>query len=252
MDSLPERVKLLLEGSIVPSPHSTDFSHTAASDFLYRQLRKSPNVAELYHENSKVNPYSTLLIPSDDGILSQVRKWFFETAYSVDEEALVNSKTALRLSHDDLPLGLENILATFSEPGSITDLLYAADVLVLNGMVLSRVIPQSAYLWVERTVTGVDLTKLSTLLRMTPQEIAEGVLIFVVACPWRYMLLYGPRGYRHTLLDIGRLLGYFENHGLSEDYDVCVRQNFHDTAIDDFILADGLERSVYSILHIRC
>ena len=73
-------------------------------------------------------------------------------------------------------------------------------------------------------------------------------MLIVVACPWRYMLLYGPRGYRHTLLDIGRLLGYLQNRYESYGHPVTAHQDFLDTKADEFAQADGVERSVYALL----
>jgi hypothetical protein len=76
------------------------------------------------------------------------------------------------------------------------------------------------------------------------------VVLFVLACPWRYMFLAGPRGYRHTLLDVGRVLHHLETLPALQACRVRVVQDFHDTAVDRFCHADGLERSVYAALQI--
>lgn len=73
-------------------------------------------------------------------------------------------------------------------------------------------------------------------------------MLFLIACPWRYMLLYGPRGYRHTLLDLGRLLGYFQYRCEFDGHLLTIHQDFLDTKADDFVQADGVERSVYALL----
>ena len=248
-DSLLKNLQMFLELPIIPSPHSIDLSHSVASDYLYRQARAKPHVAELYHENSKLNPHSTLQIPSDASTLEQVRRWFFETAYRVDEEILIADGSGLRIPYDQLPDWLQGPLNHFSKPSSLTNLLYAADLLVLNDGVLFRVVPELDYLWVERKVEN-EATLLPDLFwRSSPVRLEEySTMLIVIACPWRYMLIYGPRGYRHTLLDVGRLLGYLQHQYSSSGYPAAVHQDFLDTKADEFVQADGVERSVYALL----
>ena len=248
-DPLLKHIQLFLEAPVIPSPHSIDLSHSAASDYLYRQVRAKPHVAELYHENSKLTPHSTLQIPSDISMLEQVRRWFFETAYRVDEETLVANSSGLRIPYDQLPDWLQGPLHLFSKPGSLTDLLYAADLLVLHDGVLVRIVPELDYLWVEREVKN-EATLLPDLFwRSPPVRLEEySTMLIVIACPWRYMVIYGPRGYRHTLLDIGRLLGYLQHQYASSGYPATVHQDFLDTKADELVQADGVERSVYALL----
>ena len=122
-DPLLEHIQRFLESSVMPSPHSIDLSHSAVSDYLYRQVRAKPHVAELYHENSKLSPHSTLLIPPDTSTLEQVRRWFFETAYHVDEETLVANGSGLRAPYDQLPKWLQGPLNLFSKSGPLTNSL---------------------------------------------------------------------------------------------------------------------------------
>ena len=58
-----EYIQMFLESPMIPSPHSIELSHSATSDYLYRQVRSKPHLAELYHENSKLSPHSTLQVP---------------------------------------------------------------------------------------------------------------------------------------------------------------------------------------------
>jgi len=84
LDAVPDRIKFFLEESVIPSPHSIDLSETPASDYLYRQTRDTPHVAELYLENSKLNPHSTQGPIGSGEALEEIREWFFETAYDLD------------------------------------------------------------------------------------------------------------------------------------------------------------------------
>ncbi len=248
-DSFLKRIQMSLESPPIPSPHSIDLSHSAASDYLYRQVRPKPHVAELYHENSKLNPHSTLQIPLDTSILEQVRRWFFETAYRVEEEAIVDNAPGLRIPCDQLPSWLQDPLNLFAKPGYLANLLYAIDLLLLHNEMLFRIVPELDYLWIEREVKN-EATFLPDLFWKSPPISIEecSTMLIVVACPWRYMLIYGPRGYRHTLLDIGRLLGYFQYQYEFYRYSATVHQDFLDTKVDEFVQADGVERSVYALL----
>lgn len=253
LSSLPDQLLTMLEESIVPSPHSIDLSRTPLTDYLYRQVRKKPHVAELYHENSKINPHSTLQPIDNPVVLEQIRHWFFSTAYELKEEDYVLEESPeLRFALDELPESVADLLRPFTEAGAAANLLYSIDLLVLRGGLLARLFPESPYLWTEREVPDQERAFLGSKFGLAPDdwEGTEAVL-FVVACPWRYMLLHGPRGYRHTLLDVGRLLAYFEGHTAEHGLDLTVAQNFHDTAVDNSILADGLERSAYAVLTLR-
>ena len=248
-DTLLQHIQVFLESSIIPSPHSIDLSHSAASDYFYRQVKPKPHVAELYHENSKLSSHSTLQVPTDTLILEQVRRWFFETAYRVDEETLAVNGFGLRMPYDQLPMWLQGPLNLFSKSGSLANLLYATDLLVLHNRILVRVVPESDYLWIEGEAKSESTLLPDLFWRSSPVSAEEcSTMLIVVACPWRYMLIYGPRGYRHTLLDIGRLLGYFQHRCEFSGYLAAVHQDFLDTKADEFVQADGVERSVYAIL----
>lgn len=247
-DPLLESIQAFLEKSIIPSPHSIDLSHSAASDYLYRQIRSKPHVAELYHENSKLSPHSTLQVPTDASTLEQVRRWFFETAYRVDEE-LIADGSGLRIYYEQLPEWLQSPLKPFFQPTPLANMLYAADLFVLHDGLLTRAVPESEYLWIERKIKN-EVSLLPSLFWRLPQVSIEecSTMLILVACPWRYMLLYGPRGYRHTLLDIGRLLGYFQYRCEFDGHLITAHQDFLDTKVDAFVQADGVERSVYALL----
>ncbi|MDE3259264.1 MAG: hypothetical protein OYM47_15650 [Gemmatimonadota bacterium] len=249
--SISQRLGLLLDGSIVPSPHSIDLSHSALSDYMYRDMRKNPHLAELYHENSKINPHSTLQVPTDKILLEDVRRWFFTTAYSFDEESEVNGDAGFSISYKNLPLWLQSPLQPFTKPGSLTNLLFAVDLVLVHDRLLVRVVPQSENLWIERELVNRDVrSELCEIfwIKPPPKLDDDFTMLFVVACPWRYMLIYGPRGYRHTLLDIGRLLGHLEHRSNFDGHIMAVHQDFLDTKADEFVQADGVERSVYAIL----
>jgi hypothetical protein len=253
LDAVPDRIKFFLEESVIPSPHSIDLSETPASDYLYRQVRDTPHVAELYQENSKLNPHATQGPIGSDETLAEIREWFFDTAYDLDGDTFLKDEAPeLRLDEDALPDPMQALLAPFSEEGGVTNLLYSIDLLALYDGRLLRRVPQSPYLWTEREVTAEEMQELGAQLTDSPDQWAQtDAVLFFVTCPWRYMLLHGPRGYRHTLLDLGRLLAVLEGRSGKLGLPAGVQQNFYDSFVNDFVLADGVERSTHAIMMLN-
>jgi len=253
LDSVPDRIKLLLEESVIPSPHSIDLSKTPDSDYLYRKVRETPHVAELYQENSKLNPHSTQKPIGSSETLEEIREWFFDTAYDLDEEVFLKHDSArLRVDAEELPEPIWGMVAPFAEAGGVTNLLYSIDLLLLYEGHILRCIPQSSHLWTERIVPEEDLEAFGKEVSDTPEEWERtDAVLFLVACPWRYMLLHGPRGYRYTLLDLGRLLAVLEGRGGKLGLPVSTMQNFYDSFINEFVLADGVERATHALMTIN-
>jgi hypothetical protein len=250
LEHIPPRLRSLLEESILPSPHSVELEQTPGSDYFDRYAQKRPHIAELYHENSKLHPHTTMQPSGDATSLDELRSWFFNTAYDLDADTFLKHESPLlRIRVEDLPAPLSALLAPFSEEGPTTNLLYATDLLILHDGLLTRRVPESPFLWTEREVSAPELAHLGTQLMPDAEAWKQtDAVLFMIACPWRYMFLFGPRGYRHTLLDLGRLLAHVERSAPGYDITLNVLQNFHDAALDRFLLADGVERSVYAVV----
>jgi hypothetical protein len=250
LEGLPEDLRVLLDESIIPSPHSIPLKRAPATDFQRRHVRKKPHVAELYQENSKIHPYSPFRPQGNQARMEQIREWFFETSYNMKEEEYLDHESEnLRIRLDDVDPKVQQVLDPFTMPSSTTNLLYSTDLVVLQDQLLTRFVPESRHLWTERKVSVRERNSLRAKLGRTPEEWASTkAVFFLVACPWRRMILWGPRGYRHTLLDMGRLLAHFERSIPNAGLSMAVLQDFHDAAIDRFILADGVERSTHAIL----
>ena len=61
------------------------------------------------------------------------------------------------------------------------------------------------------------------------------------------MLLQGPRGYRRTLVDLGRLVERCEQYGAEHGLRVTTTLDFQDYEVDRILTFDGVERSVHAI-----
>jgi hypothetical protein len=244
----------LLEEGLIPSASSVELEKKPISDFMQRFASRQVNVAELFHENSKLSPHSTVEVPSDHRKLVEVRDWFFETAYKIrDDEIKPDQEHLCRIRHLDLPPGPAEMLATVALGERTSELLYAIDMLVLQGEHLYRTLPRSEFLWVERVLTEAQVQSLkSSIPDMHPRQLA-GIKTFLilVACPWRYMLLYGPRGYRHTLLDAGRLICRLEQEAEHAGCRLLVAPNFYDHRVDRILYNDGVERSALVMIGLK-
>ena len=234
-----------LEESIIPSPHSIDLVRSPLSDYLYRQVRRTPHVAELFHENSKVTPSSTMQPAASYDDIRKVKDWFFASSYDVPEEDILTETPDFRITVNELPAPLDQLFAPFAQEGRMADLLYAVDLLVVGGDHLFRMSATKPYLFSERPLASEDHDALARAFGMESAAGFEGAhVVLLVGCPWRQMFFHGPRGYRHTLFDVGRLLWYVEATLGTNGIRTGSVQDFHDTAVDDFAQCDGLERSV--------
>jgi hypothetical protein len=236
----------LLEEVVVPSPHSVELPRTAMGDFLHRLARPTPHVAELFHENSKLVAAATLTVPGDGAKLAEARAWYFATAYAVHEDEVEPREAhQFRSTLEEAPERMRPLLAPFMAPGPAADLLYAVDLLALWDGRLHRLVATTPRLWVERSFGEEELARLRAAAVGVPAARLERLRHFLVlvACPWRQMMLYGPRGYRHTLLDAGRVLAQLERAAAEHGVPLTVVRDFYDARVDRLLLADGVERS---------
>ena len=245
--------KNLLEEGVIPSPNSVELERTTQSDYLHRMSSASAHVAELFHENSKLSPAMSLVVPRNTRKIDELREWFFSTAYAMrKEEVEPLHERELRIHQDDLPAHLRSFLEPFTVAGTVTDTLFSVDLLVLTGERLYRVVPRTQHLWVERTFFEEDFAKLRTAVpELAPAALVDPELVFLVGCPWRYMSVYGPRGYRHMLMDAGRLLAHMGQRATDERLSCEVTQNFYDHRVDGLLYADGVERSTLAVCNLK-
>lgn len=245
------RERAMVEETMIPSPDSVLLERTAESDFRFRINSTRPHIAELFHVNSKLNPHSTLTVPTSPDKVDELRQWYFETAYDTEPEEINEAEAeAFRRPVSDLPRPLAGFLEGFTEPGPATDLLYSLDLILSFEGLLMRVVPEKRFLWLEKRLRpGEEAAARASVLDLPPAARRTAPwLLFLVGCPWRYMLMYGPRGYRHTLMDAGRLLAALEDRARAAQLPLAAAQNFYDNRIDRFLFADGVERSALAVL----
>ncbi len=219
---------------------------------MYRFSSKQPGVAELYHENSKLSPHSTLTVPADDSVIVDAREWYFDSSYGIAEETFEPEEEGrVRMAIADLPAPLRGLIEWATEPGDAVDLLYGLDLFLLHEDRVLRALPTKHFLWVERLVEPNAWQRARSALIGLPETERSRTFLFLVGVPWRHMMFYGPRGYRHTLLDAGRFLALFEREATARELRPTVVQNFFDRQLDGFLLLDGVERSTLAVLALE-
>ena len=248
--ALPESpLGALLEGTVLPSPNTVEMLRTAATDYRRRFDRGNPHVAELFQENTKLSPHTTLHECRDAAALDHARAWYLSTAYHVEEDNLAAGQAdTVRPPVDTLPPRLAGVLAPFARTGPLSSLLYGVDLFVLHAQSLLRVVPRSGFLWRDRRIAGDDEARVRESIVSAERVPRTGPLLFLVAAPWRYMMFLGPRGYRRMLLDAGDLLGRLREAAAEAAATVSVFPDFYDRRVDDVLLLDGVERTVIAIV----
>lgn len=248
--SLSTIEQLQLEETILPSPDSGELTELAESSFSYRfHAKNEPHIAELYHSNSKLNPHSTLK-PAGQKKLSEVRQWFFEKAWSLQTDDLTaEAEGRIFINWKNLPEGLRTLLDPFTQDLSLKQLLYAVDLMVLTEDYLLRAIPWRGFLWIERQFEKEDWDKLREAV--LDISLPHSPVLFLVACPWRHMLLVGPRGYRDTLIDAGKLMNGLESIANDQEMKLEMSTLFYDESIDKLLLLDGIERATVAIAVLK-
>lgn len=236
-----------LEEEIVPSINSIDLKKTPVTDRMMSLTNKSPNIGELYHCNSNLNPHSMYQVSEITKFdVSYLRTWYFSTGYAVHEEMLDPDQNFVsRISIKELPGSLQKLLEPFTQAGAKADLLFGTDLFVYYDRKVAKLLPESDYLWVVRKVSDdADLERLKDSLLEASKEVLDTAqaFLFVIGVWARYMFAYGARGYRHTLMEAGRLLSQIESTSAQLPLRVTVAQNFYDEPVNAFLLLDGVER----------
>jgi hypothetical protein len=241
----------LLEETIVPSPNVVELRRTATSDYVFRFAATTPHPAELFHENSRITPHSEQNVVIDEEALVGARKWFYGTAYRPREDTLDEAAARARglmVDARELVPRAGGGLLRLLEP-DVPELTYALDFLLLDGDRIYRLAPGADVLWLERRYAAPRLPAIREALPELEDE--DGVLLFVLGVPWRYMALQGPRGYRRTLIEAGRVLQALEDAASRDGSELQVSLDFYDARLDDALRVDGVERATLAAVAMR-
>lgn len=245
------RFRSLLEETLFPTPNNVELNRTPKNDYLLRFGAQQSHIAELFQENTKLNPYSTLQVPETDQEIKEAMDWYFSTAYQINEEDIQSEQAEkLKISHEDLSPSLKELLRPFSEEKLLLPLLYAVDLFLLIDNRLVRHVTGSNYTWLEKEFDETDQAIFrDSILRVDAKTLDQTHVFFLlVGVPWRYMMFYGPRGYRRMMFDMGKVLNYLESRSMQLELSPYACLDYYDRRIDRVLMLDGTEKTTLAIV----
>lgn len=249
------RMQALLEETLLPSPKGSELRRTPTHDYLNRLNSRAPHVAELFQENTKISPWSSVNKVLDADLCARTRSWYFTSSHrprpdDFDPEATLAHRVQVPMAHLEPPLA--NLLGVLARDESASSLLFGLDLWVLIDREMFRIIPRSEVLWLEKRLHDMELSMLQRSIVELPRATVESAaaLLFVVPVPWRYMLFQGPRGYRRAMFDVGRFLAWCER-AVEGSLQPDIALDFFDHRVDAVLSLDGVERSTAAIVTLN-
>lgn len=249
------RMQALLEETLLPSPKGSELRRTPTHDYLNRLHARTPHVAELFQENTKITPWSSVNTVLDADLCARTRSWYFASSHrprpdDFDPEATLSHRVQVPVGHLEPPLG--DLLSRLAREDLASSLLFGLDLWVLIGREVFRVIPRSEVLWLEKRLHDMELSVLRRSIVELPRDTVESAaaVLFLVPVPWRYMLFQGPRGYRRALFDVGRFLAWCER-AVDGSFRPDIALDFFDHRVDAVLSLDGVERSTAAVVALN-
>jgi len=219
---------------------TTRLERDSVRDLTGRAASAQTAVAELYHENSKLFRARLPELAATELDVSVVRREFVRRRATT-----LASVPSHRPEHP-----VSELLASVAhdvEP----ELFYALDLrLVLDGIVMLHE-PVGDVLVEYKRLSADDREDLRAALEpFGGTGRADEPLLFIVASFARNELLFGARGYRHTLLEAGQLanelLMLTERAGMTAG----LLFDFDDWKVDAALEADGVEEGTVAVVDL--
>jgi hypothetical protein len=203
---------------------TTRLERDSLRDLVERSTSTQVSVAELYHENSKLFAARRAELLCNELDVGALRREF------------VRRRTATRRSLPayDSSHPVRTLLTSVAREVD-AELFYALDLrVVLRGAVLLH-------------DPGLDV-----LIEYARADLDEkDPQLFVVASFARNELLYGTRGYRHTLLEAGRLAQQLVSLAGRAALDARLSFDFDDWELNAALQADGVEEGVIVAVELK-
>ncbi len=235
-----------VEGTLMPPINSIDLMPQVHLDYQCRFGDFNVNPAELFHENSKLVRGSTRKIASDPNYVNSIIQTYIDTSYNPIPESVDNIDVSPILPFEIWQQQVPDYLHKLGRHD--VKQYYAFDTLILSGNTLNKILPGKSILWTEQLLSEAQLEAFNHAFYGVAVEALSrsSCVLMIIGCPWRYMMMYGPRGYRKMLIDIGFVLSTL-NPAL-EDGKAIMVDHFYDNEIDRILGFDGVERSIQVII----
>ncbi len=206
-------------------------------DYRQRSMSAHVSVAEFYHENSKLFPQMLPELTISYTQADELRREFLQR-----RAAVVRSSGIPSLQLDQC---WQQLLTGVSGTSELT-LFYAVELRFVVNDLLAAYEPLSDTLQVVKQFSASDLDLLRHALQLmnTSEVSLEGKpLLLVLGSFARNDVLFGPRGYRRTLLEAGRLAQEIVHQAEQLGLAMWPLYEFIDYDVDAAMEADGIEQS---------
>jgi hypothetical protein len=224
----------------LPWPWKTTWlERDSVRDLTGRPASARIAVAELYHENSKLFAQTVGELASTRVDVADVRGLFVRRRAAALEAA----------TEQPVPPAVRDLLTSIAQSVE-RDLFYAIELrLALPGVLLLHE-PVGDQLITCKAFTEEDVRSLEAALAPSRTEARWEALVFVLGSFARNELLFGARGYRHTLIEAGRVIQELVGRATGRGLRVTVLSDFFDRDVDALLEADGVEEGILAVLEL--
>lgn len=212
-------------------------------DYHQRSTSANISVAELYHENSKLFPQMLSELTASFADVESFRREFLRRRAAVQHACPAVLDLGRRQRE------LLAAIATSTE----AELLYGIELRVMAGEMVATYEPVSDRIKVVKQLSAKDINMLRTALRLfsAPEEPPyNGPLLFILGCFARNDILFGPRGYRRTLVEAGQVAQEVLRQAKQLGIATRLRYDFTDRDVDSVLEADGVEQGTLIVVEL--
>lgn len=237
-----------LDETLFPPLTTVDLIRTPEGDYLGRFIDNHRNEAELFHVNSRITPCSDTNRPIDPEYVRAAHVWVRATGFVPrpgDIRMGVAAKHGAVLGPEHLPAPLSAYLDGLSAVDA--GWWYALDRYLLLPTGLYQL--AGGRLWCERLTDTAEHKRVTDTMFGLPEGQATAHLL-LVAAPWRYLMVQGPRGYRRLLVDTGRALAEAEALAARTGLVATTTLDFEDNRLERHLRIDGLEHTVVAVVRL--
>jgi hypothetical protein len=251
--SFTELLEELISNKISMPQKTTYLERNSLTDVTQRFTNVNYNIAELYHENSKLSKYTIeeMVVKKLDDVKSFKERTVL-TPYKVALPNF-NFKKESSKEHNRL-FAIAKLAEVLHELMKTPDLLYSLDLkIVLNTGDLLWFNPAQNELYIERSLSTLEMSNLQECIfdvSSIPIKSYQ-VGICIVGLFLRNMVLYGIRGYRKTLIEAGQVAQFISQKLEMVNLQTDIITEFHDRDMDLLLGCDGIERSILLTLWIN-
>jgi hypothetical protein len=221
-------------GAVQPPWKRVRLERRSFEDYRHRSTSATTSIAEVYHENSKLFP---AILPE----LAAMNTNAHEFRLRVVHDRAAEESPGLR--EPELDASWAALFRSVRDAIAV-ELFYAVELRVAADGLLAILEPVSGRLDVIKRLSASDRQALNAALSLLNEgdsrATGDPVLFVLGRFAWNEVLL-GPRGYRRTLLEAGRLGQEIVRQAEALDLYVRPVSEFTDRDVDDVMEADGVE-----------